>query len=181
MRNQRKDKVLKMVKLQHLRAKCSRICHRDKGFTLVEILIVVIILAIAAAIAIPRMGSAGAMQMRAAADMIAADLEYAKSMATSRQADYTVIFNTSTESYQIEDASGVINHPVKVGQFIVNFSADSRLDEVDITNVNFNSTSQVQFDRLGSPDNAGTVTLQAGGATATITVEAETGYISTSY
>lgn len=171
-----------MVKLQHLRAKYSRICHRDKGFTLIEILIVVIILAIAAAIAIPRMGSAGAMQMRAAADMIAADLEYAKSMATSRQADYTVIFNTSAESYQIEDASGVINHPVKVGsQFIINFSADSRLDEVDITNVNFNSTSQVQFDRLGSPDNAGTITLQAGGVSATITVEAVTGYISTSY
>lgn len=171
-----------MVKLQHLRAKYSRICHRDKGFTLVEILIVVIILAIAAAIAIPRMGSAGAMQMRAAADMIAADLEYAKSMATSRQANYTVIFNTSAESYQIEDAGGVISHPVKVGsQFIINFSADSRLDEVDITNVNFNSTSQVKFDRLGSPDNGGTITLQAGGVSATITVEAVTGYISTSY
>ena len=133
-------------------------------------------------IAIPRMGSAGGVQVRAAADMIAADLEYAKSMATSRQANYTVVFNTSTESYQIQDSSGVIDHPVKTGsQFIINFSADSRLDQVDLATVNFSATSQVQFDRMGSPDNAGTITLQGGGVTATITVEAVTGYITTSY
>ena len=65
----------------------------NSGFTLVEILIVVSILAIAAMIAIPMMSSAGSMQIRSAANMIAADLEYAKSMAISRQKIYTVVFD----------------------------------------------------------------------------------------
>jgi len=173
-----------MVKLRHLQAKIfSRACHCGKGVTIIELLIVVIIIALAAAIVVPRMGSAGSMQVRAAADMIAADLEYAKSMAISRQSNYTVIFNTSTDSYQIRDASGVINHPVKVGsQFIVNLPADSRLGQVDITNVSF-SDSQVKFDRLGSPDNGGTIIIEdsSGSASATITVQAVTGYISVSY
>ena len=172
-----------MVELKCLQARpCGCICHRNKGLTIFELLIVLLILSIVVAMAIPKMGSAGSMQVRAAADMIAADLEYAKSMATSRQGNYTVIFNTGTESYQIEDSNGVINHPVKAGsQFIISLSADNRLDEVDITDVNFDETDQVEFNRMGSPDNAGTITLQAGGATATITVEAITGYISTSY
>ena len=175
--------MLKMIKLRYLQAKaCGRIWRREKGLTFLELLIVMTIIAIAAMMVIPRMGSAGGVQVRAAADMITADLEYAKSMATSRQANYTVVFNTGTESYQIQDSGGVINHHVKVGsQFIINFSTDSRLDKVDLATANFNATSQVQFDRTGSPDNAGTITLQGGGVTATITVEAVTGYITTSY
>lgn len=172
-----------MVKTRHLRAKaCGPIWRREEGVTFIELLMVMVIIAIAAMIVIPRMGSAGGVQVRAAADMIAADLEYAKSMATSRQVNYTVVFNTATESYQIQDSGGVIDHPRKIGsQFIVNFATDSRLDQVDITAVNFNATSQVIFDRTASPDNAGTITLQGGGVTATITVEAVTGYITTSY
>jgi len=52
------------------------------------------------------------------------------------------------------------------------------LSRVDVASVNFNSTQRVQFDCLGSPDNGGTVNLQAGDMTATITVEPVTGFIS---
>lgn len=151
-----------------------------KGFTVIEVLIVVVILAIAAMTAIPMMSSAASMQMRSAANLIMADLEYAKSMAITRGQNYSVVFNTSTDSYQIEDQdSVVISHPVKKGfNYIVSFPNDSRLSKVAITNVNFNSTSSVEFDCLGSPDNGGTISLQAGGVTATVTVEPVTGFIS---
>jgi len=124
------------------------------GFTLIEILIVAVIIAIAAMIAIPMMTSAGSMQIRSAANMIAADLEYAKSMAISRQKIYAVVFNESTESYQIEDTNGLIHHPVKKGfPYVVNFSNDSRLDKVGIADVDFDSDSRhtITFDYLGSP------------------------------
>lgn len=151
----------------------------DSGFSLIEILIVVVIIAIAAAMAIPMMSSAGGIQVRSAANMVAADLEYAKSMAISRQKMYTVVFDKLTESYQIEDANGVVYHPVKKGfKYIVNFSSDSRLDKVDIADVDFNSEEAVEFDYLGSPDNGGVITLQADGTTVTIIVEAVTGFIS---
>ena len=147
---------------------------------MVEILIVVVIIAIAAMVAIPMMSSGGSMQIRSAANMIAADLEYAKSMAISRQKTYAVVFDESTESYQIEDPNGIINHPVKKGfTYEVKFSNDSRLSKVDIAAVDFGGTSQIEFDYLGSPINGGgTVSLQADGTTITINVEPVTGFIS---
>jgi len=149
------------------------------GFTMVEIIIVVVIIAIAALAAVPMMSSAASIQIRSAANMIAADLEYAKSMAISRGQNFSVEFDENTESYSIEDQdSVVIQHPVKKGfPYEINFQNDSRLSKVDITTVSF-TDSKVQFDCLGSPDNGGTVILQADGTTKTITVEPVTGFIS---
>ena len=154
----------------------SSIC----GFTVIELLIVVVILAIAALTAIPMMSSASSMQIRSATNLVMADLEYAKSMAITRGQNYSVVFDPSADSYQIEDQdNNVISHPVKKGfDYIVSFPNDSRLNRVDVTDVDFNTTQRVQFDCLGSPDNGGTVSLQAGNTIATITVEPVTGYIS---
>jgi prepilin-type N-terminal cleavage/methylation domain-containing protein len=152
------------------------------GFTLIEIIIVVVILAIAAMAAIPMLSSAGSIQIRSAANMISADLEYARSMAISRGQDYSIVFDESAESYDIKDQSdAVIPHPVKKGfPYTIDFQNDSRLNKVDITSVDFNSTDRVTFNCLGSPDNGGTINLNANGITATITVEPVTGYISIS-
>ena len=151
------------------------------AFTIVEILIVVVILSIATLTAIPLMGSASSVQIRSAANLMAADLEYAKSMAISRGQYYYVVFNESTESYRIEDQDNtVIQHPIKKGfSYVIDFPNDSRLSKVDITNVSFTG-DKVRFDCLGSPDNGGTINLNANGITATITVEAVTGYVSVS-
>ncbi len=162
--------------------------RQDSGFTMIEILVVVVIIGIAAMLVVPMMSAAASMQIRSAAKMIAADLEYAKSMAISRQKIYAVVFDDSAESYQIEDPNGIIAHPVRKGfQYVVNFSNDSRLDKVDIANVDFDSTSKVKFDYLGSPKNgsgtdlnSGVITLQAGGTSITINVEPVTGFISIS-
>lgn len=149
------------------------------GFTVIELLIIVVILSIAALTAIPMMSSAASMQIRSAANLVMADLEYAKSMAITRGQNYFVRFDPVADSYQIEDQdNNVIPHPVKKGLYIVSFRNDSRLNQVDVTNVNFNTNQIVQFDSLGSPDYGGTVSLQAGNMTATITVEPVTGFIS---
>jgi len=149
------------------------------GFTMVEIVIVVVIIAIAALAAVPMMSSAGSVQLRAAANMVMADLEYTKSMAISRGQNYSVEFDINTESYRIKDQFGsVIPHPVKKGfDYAVSFRTDSRLNRVDITSVNFNGTPSVKFDCLGSPDYGGAVVLQAGGNTSTIRVEPVTGFV----
>jgi len=146
----------------------------------VEILIVIVILSIAALAAIPLMSSASSIQIRSAANLIAADLEYAKSMSISRGQYYYVVFNESTDSYRIEDQSGnTIDHPVKKGfSYIVNFPNESRLSKVEIDNVTFTS-DKVGFDCLGSPtNNGGSIIINADDMTATISVEPVTGYIS---
>lgn len=166
----------------NMHAEIKSVKHNNRfGFTLIEIIIVVVILSIAALTAIPMMSSASSVQIRSAANLIAADLEYAKSMAISRGQYYYVVINEGTNGYQIEDQShAVIQHPVKKGfSYIMNFPSDKRLSKVDITNVTFPSGT-VRFDCLGSPDNGGTITLNSNGTAATINVEPVTGYISIS-
>jgi Tfp pilus assembly protein FimT len=156
---------------------------------MIEILIVVVIIGIAAMMAIPMMSSAASVQIRSAADVIAADMEYARSMAISRGQNFSVVFDVTADSYRIQDHnSAVIKHPVKKGfDYIVGFRNDSRLDKVDIANVDFDGTNEIKFDYLGSPYNgsgnplnSGTITLKAGEASSTVTVEPVTGFISIS-
>lgn len=164
---------------------------RSGGFTLVEIIIVVAVILIAAMLALPMFSSAGDMQARSAANMIMADIEYAKSMAIARGQNYSVVFNTANESYKIVDDNGAtIAHPVKKGfNYVVSFSTDGRLDKVDVTTVDFDpgSSATITFDYLGSPySGTGTtsplssaqIILQAGGTSMTIQVEPITGYVS---
>jgi general secretion pathway protein H len=159
------------------------------GFTLIELLIVVVILAVAAAIVVPMASSAGTLQLRAAVNMVAADLEYAKSQSIGTGQRYCVVFDAAGETYQITDAGGTtIPHPVKKGfPYLVSFANDGRLGQVDIVSADFDATSAVSFDYLGSPLNSsgaglnsGVVTLRAGGATRTVTVAPVTGFISIS-
>lgn len=153
---------------------------KNRGFTLIELMAVIVIIAIAAMLAIPMFSSAASVQIRSAADMIAADIEYARSMAISKQKTYTVIFDESAESYRIEDDTGIISHPVTHKDYVVNFKTDGRVDKVNIVDADFASSEQVSFTYLGSPDNGGNVALSAGTNTMTVTVESVTGYVSIS-
>jgi len=162
-----------------------------RGFTLVEILIVVAVILIASMLALPMLSSAGDMQVRSAANMVMADLEYAKSMAITKGQNYSVVFDATNESYEIVDQNGnTIAHPVKKGfSYVISFSSDGRLDKVDVTTVDFDpgSNTTITFDYLGSPySGSGTasplssaqIILQADTTTMTIQVEPVTGYVS---
>ncbi len=157
-----------------------------KAFTLIELIVMMVIIAIAAVLAVPMMSSAADVQVRSAANMIAADLEYAKSMAISRQQNHSVVFDAANESYEVRNSGGVIEHPVKAGSnFVVDLQSDSRLSRVDIARADFDPDSQpsVTCVSLGSPYsgtnplNSGQISLQAGSFTMTVNVEPMTGYI----
>jgi prepilin-type N-terminal cleavage/methylation domain-containing protein len=160
--------------------------QRKYAFTLVEILIVVVILSIAAMTAIPMMSNAASLQLRSAENLAASDLEYARNLSISTGKNYTVAFEENNEKYYIKDDSGaVIDHPVSKGQ---NYSVDftiGQLKKVAISSADFDGTNQVSFDYLGTPYNGngtamtdGHLILEADGMQTTITVEPLTGYIS---
>jgi prepilin-type N-terminal cleavage/methylation domain-containing protein len=155
-----------------------------RGFTLAEMIVVIVILAIASLVAIPVFSTGADMQVRSAANKIAADLDYAKGLAVSHQKNYTVVFTPGSESYQIEDADGnVIAHPLRSGQFVENLSTDRRVGRVNIVSTNFTGDA-VTFDYLGAPYNAsspllnsGRITLTADAFTLYVDIEPVTGYV----
>jgi prepilin-type N-terminal cleavage/methylation domain-containing protein len=162
------------------------ILRKNSGFTMVEIIVVIVIISIAAMLAVPMFSSAADMQTRSVANMITADIEYAKSLAVSTQLDYCVVFDVAGDSYRIQKGGSVIDHPYKSGGYIVALKSDSRISAVSITAADFDSQTAVSFDYLGSPYsgtntvaplNSGQVSLQAGDFSMTVTVEPVTGYI----
>jgi len=163
---------------------------RFNGFTLVEIIIVVVILGIAAMMAVPMFSGAADMQVRAAANRLAADLDYAKGLAVTYQKSCSVVFNPANESYQIQYADGTsVKNPVRPDQdYIVSFSTDSNMSRVNIDSTDLTDDT-VTFDYMGSPYaglgtttslNSGLITLKADDFTMTVNIEPMTGYVSIS-
>ncbi|NLK42651.1 MAG: prepilin-type N-terminal cleavage/methylation domain-containing protein [Planctomycetes bacterium] len=159
--------------------------RRTAAFTLIEILVTVVILAIAALIAVPMMGSAADIQVRSAAHRLAADLEYAKNMAITYQRPFAVVFDTSagnTNGYQIPNES----HPVSGQDFDVRFAKERNLSRVKITRLTLEpgtSPTTVTFDYMGTPKigedslNKGQITLTADGFSLVVNIEPLTGYV----
>ena len=198
MRQDRRKKAVRMANLQRrlLGSRSRRAMENrfglqraDGGFTIIEVLLVAVIIGIAAMMVVPMFSSADSMQLRSAANMIAADLEYAKSMAITRGQNFSVVFDETADSYRIEDQDGVvIAHPVKRGfDYDINLQ-NERLDKVDIADADFDSQPTITFDYLGSPYsgtnplNSGVITLQTRGTGEVISVGIEpvTGFISIS-
>jgi len=160
-------------------------CH---GFTLVELIVVVVIIGIASLIAVPMLSSAADMQVRSAANRLAADLDYAKSLAMTHQKTFSVVFDPSAEGYEIQDSDGVaIKNPMRPNQdYEVSLKSDSRSSRVDIVSSNFDSDSSntVTFDYLGVPfsgagrlTNPGRITLTSDNFTLYVDIEPVTGYV----
>ena len=161
---------------------------RNCAFTILEIMIVAVIISIIAMMAVPMFSSASGSQLRTAASIVAADIEYATSMAIKTSRNYSVVFNADDETYQIQDQDEqLILHPVSKKDYVVDFTSDQRLNRVEIDTVSFDSTSVIKFDYLGSPYDGngqpitnGSVKLIVDEMSLTVSVEPVTGYISIS-
>jgi Tfp pilus assembly protein FimT len=157
------------------------------AFTLVEILIVVLVLMIAAAIVIPNIGSADDSQAIAAAAILQSDLEVARSMAMTTQVPHSVVFSPDRQSYKVvANYTGVayasavaINHPVLKGKlYEVRLNGLNGMGRVSVTSIAFGGQPYVTFQSLGDPTAAGSVVLHAGNIIMTVSVEAMTGIVS---
>ncbi len=127
--------------------------HRRNAFTLVEIIVVVIILGIVAGLAIISTGGTEATAAAAGADVVARDLEVARSEAQRLQTYITVSFSEANDSYTITDNAGnVLTHPLTNTAETIFINNEIEDSEVSLTSVDFGSGSTtIVFDSNGEP------------------------------
>ena len=136
---------------------------RRRGFTLIEILCVVVIVGIASAVILPQLSTRDDMRAASAARTLMADLLYAQNRSIALQKYHYVSFNTAANSYQVMDSpTNVITHPVELAPYVVPFGTGN-LSKVKINSASFDGQTIIAFDSLGVPYsyNSGTNTTTA--------------------
>ena len=133
------------------------------GFTLVEILVVVVILGIAGAIVVPHIVQPGSLTIQGAARMVIGDILIAQNEAIARHATRKVIFDAADSSYRVTLPDGqTIERPWSHRPFEMDFDEDGRFAGVEIEAVDFSGAGELVFDGLGGPESGGTIDIAAG-------------------
>jgi prepilin-type N-terminal cleavage/methylation domain-containing protein len=135
------------------------------GFTLIELIMVILIMSTLAVLTIPRFKSFYFIQFSGAVKKVVSDIRYVQQLAVSRHEAYRIVFDPAQETYEVRrvsDNSYAVN-PFGRNNFLVNFSSDAQYRGVNIVSANFGNTSALRFDWQGVPQNDAGVNLSSEG------------------
>ncbi len=173
--------------------------HVRSAFTLIEILVCIVILGIAATLIIPQMSNASDLQAAAAARVLIADLTYAQNAAITSQKTHYVKFTkgSDTDTYSVIDAvspaENIVRHPVSQMTFTQKFGvggvsalSGARIGDIELGTA---GATTIAFDSLGSPSSytsgapvpladPGTIDVTCNGFALRIAIEPYTGELS---
>jgi prepilin-type N-terminal cleavage/methylation domain-containing protein len=133
---------------------CHRRNHSSAGFTLVEILVVVVILGLVSAMILPQIGNRDDLRTSAAARIVMSDLIYAQNLSISRQQPHYMRFtSTGYGLYSVPTGGSPITHPVNLTPYTATFGAggSSGLQSCSLVSSDFDGQLVLAFDELGAP------------------------------
>lgn len=152
---------------------------RRCGYTLVEMLIVIMILGISAGILIPTLGDANVLRVQAAVRTVISDITFAQTDALGYQQRRAIVYNEDENTYsvcevQVTGAGGgtptVVYEPLFVpvgenGRYVVDLNR-REFSGAEVYDVDFgNEPTVLVFDELGTPVDGGASTRASSGGT----------------
>ena len=153
--------------------------RRIAGFSLFELVLVLIVVGVLAVYAMPRLTDAPEVTLSAVGARLAANIRYAQSLAMSRGQRHRVAFTAT--SYQLAGAGGAaIVQPLTASSAPISV-APATLGGYDPPLAG----GYIEFDTRGRPyvdattplAGSATITITSGSASATVTVFPETGHV----
>jgi prepilin-type N-terminal cleavage/methylation domain-containing protein len=160
---------------------------RARAYTLIEILIVVVMLGIASAVAMPSLRSTDTLRVQSTVRAIVADINFAQSDALARQQGRALVFDKVHNKYAILEVHGATLDPSTDTVYSVDLNNERKFHSSRIDDASFDGSNVLVFDELGgpvtgpgssTPGNGGTITISGSGETFVINVEAYTGRVS---
>lgn len=159
-----------------------------RGFTLVELVLIISILGLLVVIAVPNRSGVDDVSLRAASRKLASDLRYAQGQSIARRIRHGVRFEVGEKRYEVV-ATGrgePIEDPGARGHaLVVSFKNPSAAHGVTLVSASFDGSPEVSFDSFGVPSNIagreirrpGLIVLACGGMTSTVEVAPGTGKV----
>lgn len=148
-----------------------------KGFTLIELVMVIVLIGIIAVFAAPRLGDITTTNAGAFADKLRADIRYAQNLAMTRNERYRVYFNGNpapAAGYAVvNDANGNLTWG-EIGEFAADPAGAGNLSVAltgQYAGITVAAAGFIEFNSLGAPASAGTVTISPGNQTVTVTAQ----------
>lgn len=149
-----------------------RVIRRRGAFTVIELLIVIVTMAILAGLAIPSFSNTlSERRAYAAAERLRADLQWARQHAISTSTPQPVMF--SPGGYVLQ---GMRNLDNTSDEYKVDLSGDAH--QVRLVSAELGGDKWLIFDIYGNADSAAEIVIAAGEFTKTITVQEITGAVS---
>jgi prepilin-type N-terminal cleavage/methylation domain-containing protein len=148
--------------------------HRQsfrRAYTLLELVIVLLVATILTAAAAPKVRSGlNYACVDAACRRIKADLAWARQTALNKGMIQTVTFTPGTGNYSLSGQAD-LDRPSQ--SYAVSLSGAPH--RTTITSAVLGADAVVIFDRFGMPDSGGTIAVQSGSATGTVTLNSSSG------
>jgi MSHA pilin protein MshC len=156
---------------------------KQQGFSLVELIAVMVILGVLAVAALPRMADRSDFDSRSFHDETLAALRYAQKAAVSQRRNVCVAFGVNTVTLTVASAPGSgspcntnLTGPTGAAPYQVppvGRTPQASFDQAPVLPVTV--PANFQFDALGRPN--ASQTIKVVGSSRNITIEAETGYV----
>ena len=149
---------------------------RQSGFTLLELVVIMIIVGILAVTALPRFFDRQTFDARGFYDQTLAMLRYAQKVAIAQR---TNVFFNATTSGNIVCLTYVADAGCTSATGVLSPADNALFKKTAPTGITLSSSISFSFSALGkpNPDAAVSLDIVGNGITRTITVERETGYV----